>query len=181
MTDHRLRDPQTGLLRAWYRDEGSTLSAFRPERAASWLAMLPADTVFIGIDLRGFRYFNSEHGHAFGDAFLVELGRRLDLAASPWPAFRLGGDEFLVAARLAGEQDIRDFAGSLRAEIERPFEGTAVETWAAASRASAHQTPEQLFQVLDRALTAVQQNRWPEFLVAPAGADETTWFERPGP
>jgi diguanylate cyclase (GGDEF)-like protein len=175
------RDPVTGLLRAWYLDEKSEIigSVFRPERAAPWLASLPADTVFFGFDLRHFRAVNLQHGHVFGDSFLAEVGRRLGLTASPWPAFRFGGDEFLVAARLSREQDILDFAASLRAEIERPFEGVAIETWAAAARASAGQTPEQLFRALDRALVAVQQSRWPELLVAPPGADGTTWFERP--
>ena len=135
--------------------------------------------MFFGFDLRHFRAVNLHHGHVFGDSFLVELARRLELAANPWPAFRLGGDEFLVAARLSGEQDILDFAAFLRTEIERPIEGVAIETWAAAARASPGQTPEQLFRALDRALVAVQQNRWRELVVAPPGADETTWFERP--
>ncbi|HYN11207.1 MAG TPA: diguanylate cyclase, partial [Burkholderiales bacterium] len=49
------------------------------------------------IDLDGFKQINDVHGHAAGDAFLIEVGRRLrrSLRASDLVA-RLGGDEFFV-------------------------------------------------------------------------------------
>jgi diguanylate cyclase (GGDEF)-like protein/PAS domain S-box-containing protein len=76
------------------------------------------------IDLDGFKELNDQHGHAAGDAFLVEVGRRLrrSLRASDLIA-RLGGDEFFVVL-----EEIRDTAtvervvGKLVRELLRPFE-----------------------------------------------------------
>jgi diguanylate cyclase (GGDEF)-like protein/PAS domain S-box-containing protein len=76
------------------------------------------------VDLDGFKSVNDQHGHAAGDAFLVEVGRRLrrSLRASDLIA-RLGGDEFFVVL-----EEIRDtptverVVGKLVKELLRPFE-----------------------------------------------------------
>ena len=76
------------------------------------------------IDLDGFKELNDQHGHAAGDAFLIEVGRRLrrSLRASDLIA-RLGGDEFFVVL-----EEVRDTAtvervvGKLVRELLRPFE-----------------------------------------------------------
>ena len=55
--------------------------------------------VFLDVD--AFKAVNDRHGHAAGDAVLVELARRLRAAGRPGDlVVRLGGDEFVVAARL---------------------------------------------------------------------------------
>lgn len=164
----------TGLLNPWDH------SKFRPELAAPWLESLPNDAVFLLLGLRGFRRVNAEHGVRAGDRVLAEAGRRLSACTHPWPAYRIGGDEFLVAARLPSEADIRSWAGTVRSELERPYELATLATWAAAACAFADESPERLFRALDRAFTAVTQNGWSELLIAPPEADETTWFDRPG-
>ena len=76
------------------------------------------------IDLDGFKELNDQHGHAAGDAFLIEVGRRLrrSLRASDLIA-RLGGDEFFVVL-----EEVRDTAtvervvGKLVKELLRSYE-----------------------------------------------------------
>jgi diguanylate cyclase (GGDEF)-like protein len=76
------------------------------------------------IDLDGFKAVNDQHGHAAGDAFLVECGRRLrrSLRASDLIA-RLGGDEFFVVL-----EEVRDtptverVVAKLVRELLRPYE-----------------------------------------------------------
>jgi diguanylate cyclase (GGDEF)-like protein/PAS domain S-box-containing protein len=47
------------------------------------------------LDLDGFKYINSSHGHATGDALLVEIGERLALTARPHDTVaRWDGDQF---------------------------------------------------------------------------------------
>ena len=55
-------------------------------------------------DLDGFKLYNDAFGHPAGDALLARLGHRLDAAVGEaGAAYRLGGDEFCVIARLGSE------------------------------------------------------------------------------
>jgi diguanylate cyclase (GGDEF)-like protein len=52
-------------------------------------------------DLNGFKRYNDTFGHPMGDALLARLGAKLAEAVAPdGQAYRLGGDEFCVLARL---------------------------------------------------------------------------------
>ena len=71
------------------------------------------------IDLDRFKAVNDQHGHAAGDAVLVEVGRRLsrnlrmgDLLA------RIGGEEFLVALPSTGVEEAHRLAERLCTSIE---------------------------------------------------------------
>jgi GGDEF domain-containing protein len=164
LTERNLRDRLTGCYRVHPGDR------FPPERAAPWLVPMPGDAVFVGFDLKGFRAINAAYGFSVGSAVLAETGRRLREAARPWPAYRYGGNEFWVAARLAGEEEIRAFAASVRASLERPYQGIAIETWAAAARAFPGEDPWRLLDVLDLMLW-ITRPRWPELVIAPPDAD----------
>jgi diguanylate cyclase (GGDEF)-like protein len=51
----------------------------------------------VSVDLEGFRRINAEHGHAAGDAVLIEVARRLhECLRRTDTAARLGGDEFAL-------------------------------------------------------------------------------------
>ena len=72
-------------------------SARRSSRRWSARRRNSSKLAVVFIDLDGFKQINDLHGHDAGDAFLVEVARRLrrTLRASDLVA-RLGGDEFLV-------------------------------------------------------------------------------------
>jgi diguanylate cyclase (GGDEF)-like protein/PAS domain S-box-containing protein len=77
------------------------------------------------IDLDGFKQINDRHGHAAGDAFLVEVAQRLrrNVRASDLVA-RLGGDEFFVM--LEGVQDmvgVERVVVKLIDALRRPYTG----------------------------------------------------------
>jgi diguanylate cyclase (GGDEF)-like protein len=55
-------------------------------------------------DLDGFKLYNDMFGHAAGDALLVRLADRLQVALDgSATAYRMGGDKFCVLAAIAGE------------------------------------------------------------------------------
>ena len=62
----------------------------------------PAPHVLLLFDLDGFKNYNDAFGHPAGDALLRRLGTRLAERAAPHgAAYRLGGDEFCVIAKVA--------------------------------------------------------------------------------
>lgn len=76
------------------------------------------------MDLDGFKQINDAHGHAAGDAFLVEVARRLrrTLRASDVVA-RLGGDEFFVVLeQMQDAAAVERVVAKVAAEVLRPYE-----------------------------------------------------------
>ena len=161
------RDQLTGLRRGFGFPDGRP----GPETEEPWLASLPGDAVFLGFGVRGFKQVNNRRGHSFGDRLLAEFARRLQAAAWPWRAYRDGPDEFLVAAVLAGEPEIRACAAVIRAAIERPYQGVAVENWAIAAMASLGQSGATLAVVASMALQTVKRQQSSDLLIVPPDSD----------
>jgi diguanylate cyclase (GGDEF)-like protein/PAS domain S-box-containing protein len=72
------------------------------------------------IDLDNFKQVNDAHGHAAGDAVLVELSRRLSNAVRPADTVaRFGGDEFVVVSEQVDEGSALGLARRLKQAVER--------------------------------------------------------------
>ena len=80
------------------------------------------------IDLDGFKRINDDHGHAAGDAVLIEAAKRMrSMARQQDLIFRLGGDEFMVlvcpldANAESAVDTARKIAEKFRAMLREPF------------------------------------------------------------
>lgn len=81
------------------------------------------------IDLDRFKEINDTLGHAFGDALLLEVARRLRAGVRTQDMVaRLGGDEFVAILPDLGLDAARELAGRVSASLKAPFElsGTQV-------------------------------------------------------
>ncbi len=73
------------------------------------------------IDLDRFKEVNDTLGHAVGDMFLVEVGKRLlSVLRETDTVARLGGDEFSVLLPNMGEVEAKDVAGKILAALNEP-------------------------------------------------------------
>lgn len=113
-------DPLTGLCNRANFEEEVEKSVARHARSGS-----PFAVVFV--DLDHFKTINDEHGHAAGDAALIEAARRLTAGTRRSDTVaRVGGDEFVLLL-----DDIGDSARlpvlleRIRASLEKPLVGLA--------------------------------------------------------
>jgi diguanylate cyclase (GGDEF)-like protein len=81
------------------------------------------DLVILLVDLDHFKSVNDLHGHAAGDAVLVELAQRLQhLFRTSDCIVRWGGEEFLIVVRFVDRAHAADLAEKLRAAVAaEPF------------------------------------------------------------
>jgi diguanylate cyclase (GGDEF)-like protein len=94
--EQALTDALTGLAnrRALTRDVTREIAAAGPD----------SDVMLALFDLDGFKQFNDSLGHPAGDALLTRLAARLSSTmAGIGGAYRLGGDEFCVLAKVGRE------------------------------------------------------------------------------
>jgi diguanylate cyclase (GGDEF)-like protein/PAS domain S-box-containing protein len=111
-----VHDPLTGLA-------NRTLLRDRLEHALARSEREGSATGVLFIDLDNFKGVNDAHGHAAGDAVLVELGRRLPAAVRPADTVaRLGGDEFVVVCEQADADSTLTLARRLLAAIALPID-----------------------------------------------------------
>ena len=100
--DLALRDPLTGLRNRRYLQE--FMQEETPRVLRRWLESDSAvrtrrSMSIIMVDLDLFKQVNDQHGHAAGDAVLVQVARLLrEVVRKPDLVLRWGGEEFLVLA-----------------------------------------------------------------------------------
>ncbi len=106
-------DPLTGLLNR---------AALHARAAELWPVRAGTDgeaAVIVG-DIDHFKTINDEHGHAWGDAVIVEVAQRLaSVVADPSALYRFGGEEFVVLLRGAAARRASDLAEELRIAVCR--------------------------------------------------------------
>lgn len=147
------RDPLTGLLNR------NRFKEYVAERLSE--GRNPSVVLF---DLDGFKDINDSYGHAIGDAFLVEISKRLNrLPIGSVVAARLGGDEFALCVPGVDRFEMAILAEWLCAEIRRPWlwEARSFELTTSVGIAqfeSGMQNPDDLIRYADLALYAAKQS-----------------------
>jgi diguanylate cyclase (GGDEF)-like protein len=122
---------------------------------------LPPGAALFLIDLDHFKAVNDRHGHAVGDAWLVEVARRLrEMVRREDVVARIGGDEFAIvpAGRMTAAA-VDELARRLVARLAAPFSVGPLEIQVGASVGAAR-VPDsrgkeagfELFAAADRAL-----------------------------
>jgi diguanylate cyclase (GGDEF)-like protein len=116
------------------------------------------------IDLDGFKAVNDEHGHAAGDAVLVEVARRVrGQARSSDLSARLGGDEFAVLCAGMSAAHASELATRLEFALREPIlaDGAVVRVGASVGIALAAECIDggDLLSRADQAMFAVKRAR----------------------
>jgi diguanylate cyclase (GGDEF)-like protein len=106
--DQATRDQLTGLLNR----RGLVLTA----------EQIPGHLGVLFCDLDGFKGVNDTLGHAAGDELLEKVARRLEAAMRADSVLgRMGGDEFVVVAPGASDEDLAALGRRIEVEIGKPF------------------------------------------------------------
>ena len=108
-------DTLTGLLNRAAVLDRLEMAMARSKRLGSRVAVLY-------LDLDGFKEVNDTHGHARGDAVLVETAERLRRATRATDAVgRLGGDEFVIVCEIDDPSEAVDIADRVVTSISSPI------------------------------------------------------------
>jgi diguanylate cyclase (GGDEF)-like protein len=113
------------LFRSAFYDELTDLPLRRvtEHRANALLRSKEARFALAFLDIDNFKHINDYYGHAIGDALLVEFAKRLkrELRDSDLLS-RISGDEFLLLlSPIQGQQEVREFVGSVLQRLSAPF------------------------------------------------------------
>jgi diguanylate cyclase (GGDEF)-like protein/PAS domain S-box-containing protein len=127
MRHEALHDPLTGLA-------NRTLLRDRLEHAIARSERERGATAVLFIDLDNFKAVNDSHGHAAGDAVLVESAKRLQAAVRPGDTVaRIGGDEFVALCEDVDADSALAVARRLQEALRPPFTTGGVEHQLSAS------------------------------------------------
>jgi diguanylate cyclase (GGDEF)-like protein/PAS domain S-box-containing protein len=127
MRHEALHDPLTGLA-------NRTLLRDRLEHAIARSERERGATAVLFIDLDNFKAVNDSHGHAAGDAVLVESARRLHGAVRPGDTVaRIGGDEFVALCEDVDADSALAVAHRLQDALRPSFTAGGVEHQLSAS------------------------------------------------
>ncbi len=120
-------DPLTGLFNRRHFHEFMR-SIVERERRSEGPAGAPQNALLL-LDLDHFKRVNDRHGHAAGDAVLIEVARRMkESVRDEDHVVRWGGEEFLVYAALRPADRVHDLAARLLESIgRRPFVVDGIE------------------------------------------------------
>lgn len=113
-------------------------------------------SALISLDLNGFKPINDAHGHAAGDAVLVEVARRIAEVAQGHIAARVGGDEFMILVRdPADKSTVEALVAELDRVVKEPIlhEGLSLSVSAAigqAKQTKAMENVDDLYRASDK-------------------------------
>lgn len=158
-----LHDPLTDLPnRALFRD--------RLQQAMLRARRGPEQVALLYVDLDRFKQVNDRHGHATGDALLVEAARRMQHCLRESDTVgRLGGDEFAILLhQVMPPSHVFELAEKICLALSRPFLLGDLSLELAASIGIAPclgqtETPETLLDQADKAMYVAKQrggNQW---------------------
>lgn len=148
-----LRDPLTGLYNRRYMEDVLERYANLAERNESTLSV-------VMFDLDHFKRINDEHGHALGDAILVEVAAAAVGAVRPCDVVcRYGGEEFVVVFPDCTMEDGAAKAEVLRARIERLSENHGMRVTASFGVATIPETSSKVADILADADAALYRSK----------------------
>lgn len=158
--DTARHDPLTGLAnRRRFREEIHA-SIGRSDKS-------PSSCAVIYIDLDGFKPVNDRHGHAAGDAVLIEVAQRIaHVAPKGATVARLGGDEFgVVLHDVANPEALLFLSQRLQRDIAKPIESDRLQLIVGATIGIAvfpedGGDPEALIAAADRAMYIAKRAKY---------------------